>query len=437
MTPSSAEILERIRLAHGKDIDLGLRSGYANLLAQFNYPQARLSCPILVAGTNGKGSTCAFLRAIFEAAHKTVNVYTSPHLVRFHERIRLAGTLIGEDELTSLLLEIESKEKNATISVFEAGTAAALIAFARHPADISILEVGLGGRLDATNIVPHPKASVISRLSFDHRDYLGDTMASIAREKAGIMRANTPCIVAHQPSTEALQELQTQAQSLAAPLVLGGHDWDVERDGAEHFRFVSPHRVIEKLPLPALVGEHQMANAGLAMACALTLPFSISDSAFRAAMTHVEWKGRLQRLTEGALVSLCGPETALWLDGGHNDSAGEVLARQMELWTKEDPKPIDLVLGMLSTKRPAEFLTPLRPFVRAIRTVAVRGELPAHDPTFLAEHCMALGWKTARACGSLREALDELSLSYPTPSRTMICGSLYLVGQALRENDAE
>ncbi len=207
MALDSATLLERFRTTHGKDIDLGLRAPYSDVLAAFGSPEKSLPHPILIAGTNGKGSTCAFLRAMIEGAGRSAHVYTSPHLVRFHERIRIAGALIGEEELSSVLAEIEDKAEKGGLSLFEAATAAALISFSRHKADVSLLEVGLGGRLDATNIVPTPKASVITRLSFDHREYLGNTMAEIAREKAGIMRPHTPCFVATQPSAEAQQAL--------------------------------------------------------------------------------------------------------------------------------------------------------------------------------------------------------------------------------------
>ena len=438
MDSLSAEILERIRIAHGKDIDLTLRSPYAQTLASFGYPERHIPHPIIVAGTNGKGSTCAFLRAITETAGRLAHVYTSPHLTRFHERLRLAGQLIHEDELVSILQEIEAKAPQGGLSVFEAATVAAFVAFARHKADISLLEVGLGGRLDATNIAPHPAACVIARLSFDHREYLGDTMADIAYEKAGIMRSQTPCFVAHQPSAEAMHALDFQAQSLGTPLFVGGRDWHVEKEDDAHFRFVSAARTVDHLPLPALVGDHQIENAGLAIAASASLPFPVTDDQLRTAMHRVTWAGRLQRLQKGRLVDLLPQGSELWLDGGHNDSAGEVLAAQLQKWQSEHDCPINIVFGMLATKRPEEFLAPLLPFINEIRTVPVPSDMPGHDPEILAAICSALEnnkvKNNTKACETLGDALRDLSSSSNTASRTMICGSLYLVGQALREN---
>ncbi len=435
MALDSTTLLERFRTTHGKDIDLGLRAPYSDALAAFGSPEKSLPHPILIAGTNGKGSTCAFLRAMIEAAGHSAHVYTSPHLVRFHERIRIAGTLIDEAELVSILQEIDAKAEKGGLSLFEAATATALIAFSRHAADVCLLEVGLGGRLDATNIVPAPKASIITRLSFDHREYLGDTMTKIAREKAGIMRPHTPCFVAYQPSSEARQALEAQAAQMQTPLVMGSRDWRVEKEGDSHFGFISETRCVHHLPRPALLGDHQMENAGLAIACAAqALPFAISDEVLRQAMLDVEWQGRLQRLTEGALVSCLKGDEALWLDGGHNDSAGDVLAAQMAAWQREDGKPIDLIFGMLATKRPEEFLRPMLPFIRRMRTLTVEGETEAHSAKALADIGKALGIHDCEEGASLKESLASLSFLNNIPSRTMICGSFYLVGQAMREN---
>ncbi len=429
MTETSAAILERLRLAHGKDVNLTLRRAYDALLGELGDPHLRLPPAILVAGTNGKGSTCAFLRAMIEATGRTAHVYTSPHLIRFHERIRVAGRLIEEEELVSLLLEIEAKSPRGAISVFEAGTAAALTAFARTPADATILEVGLGGRFDATNVVPEPIASVIARLSFDHREYLGDTMDSIAREKAGIIRRRTPCFTAPQPSQEAMLALRQEATMLDAPLVVGGEDWRIEAVDADRFRFLGPSRKIENLPRPALLGTHQLWNAGLAIAASDALPFEIPDEAVRRAMRTVEWPGRLQQIVPPGL-----PEGwELWLDGGHNDSAGEVLAAQMRRWQARDGKPIDLVYGMLSTKRPEEFLGPMAPFIRRVRTVYVEGDVPGHAPEALAAKVRACGIADAAPAASPAKALAALAGPDQAPARILCCGSLYLVGAVLAD----
>jgi len=407
-----------------------------DVLTAVGRPESKLPAPILVAGTNGKGSTCAFLRAIIEAAGRRAHVYTSPHLVRLHERIRIAGSLIEEKELISILTEIEKKDSSGALSVFEAITTAAFCAFANHSAEVTILEVGLGGRLDATNVVEKRLACAIARLSFDHREYLGPTMASIAREKAGIMRDNVPCFVSRQPSNEASATLEDEAVRSGAPLFQGGRDWFMEREDNDHFRFIGRSRVIKHLPYPALLGAHQVDNAGLAIASALALPFDIEDHAFVDAMFNVSWPGRLQRVTDGALVKYLADDGELWLDGGHNDSAGEVLAQQLAFWNDQDGRPIDLVFGMLLSKKPEEFLLPLLPHVRSLRVVPVRSDQPAFAPEDLAGCCRKLGFREVMPFPSLIGALSSLRSSPPSNPRTMICGSLYLVGEALRRNAA-
>lgn len=430
MTPSSSEILERLRLTHGKDINLTLRSGYLDLLARLGSPHLNLPPTILVAGTNGKGSTCAFLRAMIEATGRKVHVYTSPHLIRFHERIRIAGALISEEELVSLLLEIEREAEPGAVSLFEALTAAAFAAFARQEADVALLEVGLGGRLDATNVAPRLLASVITRLSFDHREFLGESMAEIALEKAGVFRPRAPCFLAPQPSSEAMLALREKATDQNVPLVVGGEDWRIEAVDGEHFRFLNSTRKIERIPRPALLGTHQLWNAGLAMATSAALPFEIQDEAIKTAMKTVHWPGRLQQINDPSLPK--GWE--LWLDGGHNDSAGEVLAAQLQRWHRQDGKPIDLIYGMLTTKTPDEFLGPMLPFLRHIRTVYVEGERPGFAPEVLASKVRACGHQNVEPAPSPEAALQAL-LAYTdqAPARILVCGSLYLVGDVLKK----
>ncbi len=434
--PSSFDLLEHFRLAHGKDVDLTLRRAYADLLGKFGHPQDHLPPTLIVAGTNGKGSTCAFLRAMIEASGHKAHVYTSPHLIHFHERIRIAGELISEDELASILTEAEKLAEPGTVSVFEVGTVAALVAFARHEADVAILEVGLGGRLDATNIVEDPIASIITRLSFDHRDYLGDTMDKIAREKAGILRRRTPCFTAPQPSQEAMLALRQEAETMGAPLFVGGEDWRIEAVDEGHFRFLGPSRKIEMIPRPALIGTHQLWNAGLAIAATDALPFEIPDEAVREAMRRVEWPGRLQKITEGNLAATLPEGWELWLDGGHNDSAGEVLAAQMRRWQAADDKALDLVYAMLSSKTPEEFLGPMLPFIRRIRTVRVDGEVPGFDPAELAAKARALGLEDSAPASDPLAALQDLIKAGQSDDagRVLACGSLYLVGAFLKSN---
>ena len=411
-----------------------MRTPYADLLNALGNPEKKIPPALVVAGTNGKGSTCAFLRAMVEAAGTTAHVYTSPHLISFHERIRIAGKLISEEELSSILIEAEKLAEPGGVSLFEAQTAAAFVAFARHKADITILEVGLGGRLDATNVLEKPLACLIARLSFDHREYLGNTMAEIAREKAGIMKAGVPCFTTRQPSAEALSTLREQAAEKKASLVVGGVDWRVEETSATHFRFISANRTIEDLPRPALLGDHQLWNAGLAISALSSLPFVVPDDAVRTAMGRVEWRGRLQHITQGKLLDRLRTDAELWIDGGHNDSAGEVLADQLQKWAKQDGKPLDLVFGMLMTKKPEEFLSPMLPFVRSIRTVPIACEMKAYEPQELLQRVHDLGVENVRAFGSLDEALADCKATQDVASRTLICGSLYLAGHALAKN---
>ncbi len=435
MAETSADILERFR---PYNIDLGLRQPYFDLLERLGSPHRHLPPVVHVAGTNGKGSTCAFLRAMVEAAGYKAHVYTSPHLVRFHERIRIAGALIGEDELVAILRDCERLAEPGAVTFFEATTAAAFVAFARHPADLVILEVGLGGRLDATNVIPTAAASAITRLSYDHCAYLGDTLTSIAREKAGIMKKGVPCFAAPQPAPEALNALREVAAERNAPLVVGGEDWRVERLDDTRFRFTGPARSVD-LPHPALVGQHQFWNAGLAIATTAAVPLAISDDALRLAMRRVEWPARLQRLDRGVLPSLLPPGWELWLDGGHNDSAGEVLAAQAAAWQREDgdsPRPLHMIFGMLSTKAPKDFLKPLAPFVDRLRTVGIEGEPLACPADDLARLAQQAGFPKATAAADAASALRDIVAAAPRPGRLLICGSLYLAGQILSLNQS-
>ncbi|ALG70225.1 folylpolyglutamate synthase [Azospirillum thiophilum] len=428
----SDPVLERLKGLHPKVIDLSLERMH-RLLAALGHPEAKLPPVVHVAGTNGKGSTVAFLRAMLEAAGYRVHVYTSPHLVRFHERIRLAGRLIDDDHLAALLEECEVANDGDPITFFEVTTVAAFLAFSRVPADVVLLETGLGGRLDATNVVDWPAVTAVTRISYDHRQFLGDSLLEIACEKAGIFKPGVPVVLAPQPEADALKALKLRANAIAAPI----QPWSVEeRPGG--FRFESAKRQVD-LPRPGLAGAHQITNAGVAIACLDHLPLVVDDEAVRRGLAAVEWPARLQRLTRGPLAESLPLGWELWLDGGHNDSAGEVLARQAVDWSRGQPDgglalPLLLIYGMLSSKDPFEFLGPLAPFTHALRAVAIPGE----EASFTAEESC----ETAKLCGirdhgaadGVDTALADLTGGRQGPARVLICGSLYLAGSVLAEN---
>jgi dihydrofolate synthase/folylpolyglutamate synthase len=343
--------------------------------------------------------------------------------------------LIGEAELCDLLLECEIKSPEGGVTMFEAMTAVAFAAFARHPADFTILETGLGGRLDATNVVEHPRATLIARLSYDHREFLGNTLTEIAREKAGIMKKGSPCFTAPQPDEESIATLRACAASTGSPLFIGNEKWGAEphMDG-KGFRFTDAKKFID-LPLPALPGAHQFWNAGLAIAALRGTGFT-DDAAIIKGMSTVEWPARLQKLGAGTLAKIVGAQGELWLDGGHNDSAGEVLAQQAHAWSKEEnPRALHLILGMLTTKKPVEFLAPLLPYIASLHTVDIPDETQAFKADDLVEACRAAGFKNAQASGDIAAALRDIKSAAPG-GRILIAGSLYLAGNVLRLNNS-
>lgn len=419
--PSDA-ILRRLLALHPKVIDLSL-DRLRRLLDALGNPERRLPPVIHVAGTNGKGSLVAYLRAMHEAAGKTVHVYTSPHLVRFHERIRVAGKLIAEDALSDLLERCEALNEGHNITFFEATTAAAFLAFAETPADVLLLEVGLGGRLDATNVIERPLLTAITPVSLDHQQFLGDTVELIAAEKAGIIKQGVPCIVGPQGAAAA-GVIAAEAGKLGAPLVRHGHEWTVAPTPSG-FRWDGPGGALD-LPRPALPGRHQIENAGSAVACARTLG-TIDDAAIAAGITRVEWPARLQRLTRGPLVEMLSPGAELWLDGGHNPAAGEILAAH---FASGQDRPLHLIAGMLNTKDATGFFRPLQGIATDVQTVAIPEEANSLAPDVLAGFARDAGL-TATVAPSVEAAMAALP---PGPSRVLICGSLYLAGTILSEN---
>ncbi len=432
----SDDLLAKLASGFPRVIELSLRPAYFNLLKHFGNPQEKLPPVIHIAGTNGKGSTCAFLRAILEAAGKRVHVYTSPHLVRFHERIRLAGKLIDEPTLVGLLREVEAAIEPNTISQFEATTAAAFAAFARTPADFLILETGLGGRYDATNVVAQPRASVISRISFDHREYLGTTLPQIAGEKAGIIKPNCPCFVGQQFDASVDDVFAREATEKNAPLLHYGKDWQADAQG-NAMRYQDKYGALD-LPPPGLLGAHQLANASLAIATLRhCLPDVIAPAHYAAGLRNVAWPARLQPVTHGKLHAMLPPGWTLWLDGGHNDSAGEVLAAQAAQWRASDgaaARPLYVIYGMLNSKVPQEFLQPLASSIAKLRAVEIPdtpNTLPLTVALAAARQC---GIADSAAAPSIVAAIKELARNQQPPARLLICGSLYLAGHVLAEN---
>jgi dihydrofolate synthase/folylpolyglutamate synthase len=435
-------VFERLMRLHPKIIDLSL-DRVEVLLARLGHPERSLPPVVHVAGTNGKGSVIAYTRAALEAAGYRVHVYTSPHLARFNERIRLAGRLIEDDALIALLEECERVNEGVPITFFEITTAAAFLAFARTPADAVLLETGLGGRLDATNVVDRPTATAITPVSLDHQQYLGDTLAAIAGEKAGILKPGVPCVLSRQPP-EAGQAIVARASAVGAPLLKEGVDWLVEGDepikaraGARDGLVFTHGGIRLALPRPRLLGAHQISNAGAALATLQVLcgaGFRIPDTALAKAMIDVEWPARLQRLLRGPLVGRLPAGWQLWLDGGHNPAAGDVLAAQARRWHQERPRlPLHLISGMLNTKDPVGFFRPLAGLADSVRTVAIPGEANSLAAEALAAVARDVGLKAASAANVV-DALDAIVAAAGQPARVLICGSLYLAGTVLTEN---
>ncbi len=409
-------ILQRMMTLHPKIIDLTLDRMH-RLLAALDHPERRIAPVIHVAGTNGKGSTQAMIRAGLMAGGARVQAYTSPHLARFHERIRLADGLISEARLTAILDRCLAANGPDPITFFEITTAAALVAFAEDPADWCLLEVGLGGRLDATNVVT-PRLSVITPVDLDHQQYLGETLAAIAGEKAGIIKRGVPVVVGPQQD-EALAVIEAQAARLGAPVFAHGQHWQAS---VERGRLVyQDDDGLLDLPLPNLVGTHQVQNAGTALAALRQL--GQGEAACEAAVTRAEWPARMQRLT-GRLAQLAAP-AELWLDGGHNPHAGRAIAETLRAMP---PKPTHLICGMLNTKDVAGFMAPLAQVAESLTALSIPGEANTLPADVTAAHASAAGLPATTAPG-LEDAIRALAAP---GRRILICGSLYLAGHVLR-----
>jgi dihydrofolate synthase/folylpolyglutamate synthase len=432
----SDAILKRLLALHPKIIDLSLERMW-RILGRLDNPQTRLPPIIHVAGTNGKGSTIAYLRGALEAAGLSVHCYTSPHLVKFHERIRLGrgggGELIGENELSAFLEECERANGGAPITFFEITTAAAFLAFSRNPADYLLLEVGLGGRLDATNVIESPALSVITTIDYDHQHFLGDTITKIAHEKAGILKRGVAAIVAPQPD-EARAEIERVAERVRAPLLIANQDWQaIEQQGRLVFQ---DENGLLDLPLPVLPGRHQIDNAGIAVAAIRALRDSrIGDAHIAQGLKSAEWRARMQRLGPGALWQLVPREAEIWLDGGHNPAAGRALAQAFSDLNDRVSRPLVLIWGMLNSKDIDAFIAAFVGIAHRVVTLAIPDEENAVPADALAAAARR-GGLSAETAASLDQAVRQASQMTPPP-RILICGSLYLAGYVLASHNGE
>lgn len=417
-------LLDRMMALHPKIIDLTLDRMH-RLLAALDHPERRLPPVIHAAGTNGKGSTLAMIRAGLEGAGLSAHVYTSPHLARFHERIRLAGELIDEALLSDMLDECLAVNGPDSITYFEITTCAAFLAFSRVKADFTLLETGLGGRLDATNVVDQPRLTVITRIDLDHQQYLGDTLAQIAFEKAGILKRGVPCIVGPQHD-DAMQVIEAQAARLGVPLIAHGQNWHVWE---ERGRLVYQDETgLLDLPMPALVGAHQVKNAGAALAALRFL--GQDETACEAAMLNVSWQARMQRLKAGPLVDLAeAVGSELWLDGGHNPAAAAALVESL---SRLPPRPTHLICGMLNTKDVGGFMRPFAGVAESLHAVSIPGQMAALPAEDTVAHARAEGLR-AEPADSVASALRAILAEAPG-ARVLICGSLYLAGAVLQSN---
>ena len=421
MTQTSDAILARMMALHPKIIDLTLDRVW-RLLGALDNPQEKLPPVIHVAGTNGKGSTQSMIRAGLEGMGKAVHAYTSPHLARFHERIRLAGSLISEDHLTDILDECYRANGGEDITYFEITTVAGLLAFSRTPADYTLLEVGLGGRLDATNVIT-PELSIITPVSIDHEQFLGNTIAKIAAEKAGIIKRGVPVVVGPQHE-DALEVIEATAARLGAPVLAYGQHWHVQEERGR-LVFQDANGLLD-LPLPALLGAHQIQNAGAALAALRHL--GADEAACEAAMTNAEWPARMQRLKTGPLVEAAG-DAELWLDGGHNAAAGIALADVLADLPK---RPTHLICGMLNTKDVKGYMAPLAAQAASLTAISIPDEINTLSAEETEAAAKSVGLEATTAANTMA-ALQAILAKDPT-ARVLICGSLYLAGHILREN---
>jgi len=428
----SAEVrqaLERFTTLFPKLIDLSLDRMH-RLLSDLGNPHLRLAPVIHVAGTNGKGSTIAAMRSVLEAGGYKVHVYTSPHLVRFAERIRLVGALVDEGLLAELLRHVEEVNAGRPITFFEVTTAVAFLAFSRIPADAVLLETGMGGTYDATNVIAKPQTTVITSISMDHMQFLGDTLAKIAQEKANIMKPGVACISVAQHE-DAAAILAATAKRVGAPLKLQDRDWRITPDDHGGLTFSGAHETW-KTPEPNLLGRHQHQNIGAALAALEQSGFAIPAFAIRSGMRSIDWPARAQRLKTGPLVAALSWACELWLDGGHNEGGGRVLADLIDEYWKD--QQLHIIAGMLTTKAAEDFLVHLAPRAASFTAVTVPGHAAAYSPQDLALAAQRSGFHDAAPTDSLAAAIERVKSVAVGRYRVLICGSLYLAGEVLKEN---
>jgi dihydrofolate synthase / folylpolyglutamate synthase len=433
--PSLDDLIARLSALHPSRIDLNLDRMH-RLLGLLDHPERKLPPVIHVAGTNGKGSTIAYLRAMLEAARLRVHVYTSPYLVRINESVRLGrlggGVLVGDEELHDALALCERTNAGEVLTFFEAKTAAALWLFAKHPADVLLLEVGLGGRLDSTNVVETPLASVITPVSMDHMDFLGNSLAAIAGEKAAIIKRGVAVISAEQ-DPEAMAVIEVQAKRMRSPLFAAGEGWHV---GVERGRLVyQDDRGLMDLAAPRLFGRHQFDNAGLAIATLRAIgTFKIPNAAYEAGIVNAEWPARMQRISSGALLNWAPSACEIWLDGGHNAEGGRVVAAALGDLEERVSRPLVIIAGMMANKDANGFLANFAGLTRHIMAVAIPDQANGMPPERLADAARALGMRVEIVAG-IEPALRALAdLAYEVPPRILITGSLYLAGHVLALN---
>lgn len=438
------DILEELYSFYSQKIDMSLER-VERFLRKLGDPHLNLPPVVHIAGTNGKGSTIAMLRSLLEADGKRAHIMTSPHLVHPTERIRLAGELITSEYLIELLQECLAVNRSEPITFFEMFTAATYLAFSRADADICLLETGMGGRLDATNVVPHPICTIITTISKDHEKFLGDTLEKIAFEKGGIMKSGVPCVIGYQTDAAIAANINKVFQNISndlptkAPLVRYGHEWNIApQKNRMHYTFADHDLILER---PNLLGLHQIYNAGAAISAYdiiishLDGSKELSTDQINKALGIVHWPGRLQCVTNGSLCDSIPQHWELYLDGGHNDSAGAFLAAQAREWKEQDNKPLHLIVAMVDRKNPTAFLAPLLPYTTSITLMEIKGEETSFNPLDLKIIAENMGFQNVSISRNFKDSIQNITET-GNQGRVLTTGSLYFLGNILAKTTA-